>query len=147
MRALPNGFRWLLIAAWMMAALHVPALAAPLAAADEKKIQTVVQAQFDAFATDDATRAFSYASPEIRKMSGSAENFMAMVRTGYPAVYRPASVLFLKPEVADKEVTQRVQLIDAQGAGWLATYTMQQQKDKSWRIGGCSLQPHKGRMA
>ena len=136
---------WVLAA--MAALLHAWVLAAPIAAADEKKIQSVVQAQLDAFAADDAKRAFSYAAPSIRKMVGTADNFMAMVRQGYPAVYRPASVQFLKPESIDNEVVQRLQLTDGQGDHWIATYTMERQKDKSWRISGCTLAPQRGRMA
>lgn len=135
------------VVAAMAALLHAWVLATPIAAADEKKIQSVVQAQLDAFAADDAKRAFSYAAPSIRKMVGTADNFMAMVRQGYPAVYRPASVQFLKPESIDNEVMQRLQLTDGQGDNWIATYTMERQKDKSWRISGCTLAPQRGRMA
>jgi len=135
------------VVAAMAALLHAWVLATPIAAADEKKIQSVVQAQLDAFAADDAKRAFSYAAPSIRKVVGTADNFMAMVRQGYPAVYRPASVQFLKPESIDNEVMQRLQLTDGQGDNWIATYTMERQKDKSWRISGCTLAPQRGRMA
>jgi hypothetical protein len=79
---------------------------------------------------------------------GTAERFMAMVRSGYPVVYRPASVTFLVPEaLPDGTVVQRVQMTDARGTPWLATYTLQLQKDKSWRISGCDVQAHKGRVA
>ncbi len=146
----PFRYGWLLAVAWIALSLQGPAWGAGtgVAAGEEKMIRAVVQAQLDAFAADDAGRAFSYAAPNIRKMMGSAENFMAMVRAGYPAVYRPAAVLFLKPESGDGgDVVQRLQLTDAHGDTWLATYTMQRQKDKRWRIAGCTLQPHTGRMA
>ena len=124
----------------------ISAHAAGVSAADEKAIRAVVQAQLDAFAADDANRAFSFAAPSIREMFGTADRFMAMVRTGYPVVYRPASVAFLKPELIDGEVIQGVRMTDANGASWLAVYQMQRQPDKSWRIGGCQVVPSQERM-
>src|SRR5664279_3931122 len=74
------------------------ASAEPVAAADAKAIRVVIEAQLDAFAADDAKRAFSYAAPAIRAMFGTPERFLAMVRTSYPAVYRAAGAIFLAPE-------------------------------------------------
>ena len=67
-----------------------------------------------------------------------------MVRTGYPVVYRPASVSFLQPEPDAKEVVQRVHLTDGQGNAWLAVYRLQRQKDKAWRIAGCVVVAERG---
>ena len=122
--------------------------AAPLNAADEKSVRSVVEGQLAAFASDDAAKAYSFAAPNVREATGgSAANFMRMVREGYPVVYRPASVAFLKPEGQAGEAVQRVQLQDAKGESWLAVYTLQRQKDKSWRISGCVVLENKGRMA
>jgi Domain of unknown function (DUF4864) len=71
---------------------------------------------------------------------------MSMVRSDYPVVYRPASVAFLKAEGKDGDVIQRVQMVDASGDAWLAVYSLQKQKDKSWRITGCAVVENKGRM-
>ena len=108
-------------------------------AADAKQVRAVIQAQLDAFAGDDAVKAFSYATPALRAHFGSAENFIGMVRAGYPVVVRPASVAFLKPEFIDGVLVQAVQMSDASGAVWLAVYQMQRQRDKSWRIAGCDV--------
>ena len=124
-----------------------PVRAEALSAKDEKAVQAVVQSQLAAFAKDDADKAFSYAAPELRKSIGNSAAFMAMVKSGYPVVYRPASVAFLKPEGSGDEVIQRVQMLDASGVSWLAVYSLQRQKDKSWRISGCAVVDNKGRMA
>ena len=130
----------------------LPSHAEALSSQDEKALQTVVQSQLAAFAKDDADKAFSYAAPELRKSIGSSSAFMAMVKSSYPVVYRPASVVFLKPESTDTgaksgaEVIQRVQMLDASGASWLAVYSLQRQKDKSWRIASCVLLENKGRV-
>lgn len=116
--------------------------------ADMRDVRATVQGQLDAFAADDAAKAFSFAAPVVRERMGSPERFMAMVRAGYPVVYRPASVAFLIPDVlADGTAVQRVQMTDGRGDLWLATYTLQRQKDKSWRITGCDVQSNKGRVA
>ena len=135
-------YRWSLSMIFVWFAGTGATSAAEVSAADTAAIRAVVQAQLDAFAADDGKRAFSLAAPGIRKMFGNADRFMEMVRTGYPAVYRPASVSFLKPELAGAAmVIQGLRLTDASGASWRAVYQMQRQPDKSWRIGGCQVVP------
>ena len=121
--------------------------AAPFTAADEKTVRTVVEAQLAAFAKDDAVKAFSYAAPGVREAVGTADAFLTMVRRGYPVVYRPASVAFLKAEGKDDDVVQRVQMLDAGGNSFLAIYSLQRQKGNVWRITGCAVVENKGRMA
>ena len=137
---------WLLITAACSLALLVPAQAASFSAADEKNVREVVQGQLDALARDDADKAFSYATPNIRQAMGTASGFLAMVRDGYPVVYRPASVAFLKPEGQADQVIQRVHMLDAQGESWLAIYSLQRQPSNAWRITGCVVVKNKGRM-
>ena len=132
---------------WKKLLMLMPVRAQALSAKDEKAVQAVVQSQLAAFAKDDADKAFSYAAPELRKVIGSSAAFMAMVKNSYPVVYRPASVAFLKPEGSGSDVIQRVQMLDASGASWLALYSLQRQKDKTWRISGCTVVENKGRMA
>lgn len=134
-----------LLAAWLALLVAGPSAAATLSPADEKAVRTVVQAQLDAFAKDDAKKAWSFAATNVREMTGSPEGFMEMVRKGYPVVYRNTSVAFLKPETLQDQVIQKVQLVDASGDAWLASYALQRQKDKSWRITGCIVVENKGR--
>ena len=111
------------------------------------QVQAVVQAQLKAFAADDAALAFSYATPRIRKMFGNADTFLAMVRSSYPMVYRPASTSFFQPEKLDGAWVQRVQMSDAQGALWQATYSLELQRNGSWRINGCEVAASNARVA
>lgn len=138
---------WLLPAAFaaLLSALSAPAAA--FAPAHEKSVRAVVEAQLAALARDDAHRAFSFAAPNVRQAVGSAPAFLAMVQRSYPAIYRPSSVAFLKPEGRDGQAIQRVQVVDSDGDAWLAIYSLQLQKDKSWRITGCNIVANKGRMA
>lgn len=126
----------------LVAAVH----ASPLTPTDEKNIRATVQGQLSALARDDATRAFSFAAENVRQAVGTAPAFLALVRRNYPVVYRPASVAFLKPESRGEQVIQRVQMLDASGDAWLAIYSLQRQKNKSWRITGCAVIENKGHM-
>ena len=83
-------------------------------------------------------------APSIRERFGTPETFMAMVRTGYPVVYRPQSVQFEAPAVVDGEVIQPVRMTDADGQAWIAFYPMQRQADGAWRINGCQLERLRG---
>jgi len=107
--------------------------------ADAAAIRTVIEHQLDAFRRDDGNEAFGYASPAIQQQFGSVEVFMAMVRTGYPAVYRATQADFQAPRMIGDEVIQEVIVTGDNGASYLAVYTMEQQPDRSWRIDGCSL--------
>jgi hypothetical protein len=113
-------------------------------AADAKAVRAVIEAQLDAFRRDDAARAFSYAAPGIRATFGTAENFLEMVRTQYPAVYRPRSVAFETAVFAEGQVMQPVRFTDAEGRAWLALYPMLRDADGTWRINGCYLQRFTG---
>jgi hypothetical protein len=124
----------------------LPAGSSALSADDEKQIRTVVQGQLDALAKDDAVKAFSFAAPNVREAFRTAPRFLDMVQRGYPVVYRPASVAFLKVEGKDRLAFQRVQMTDQAGEPWLATYSLERQKNGQWRITGCSVTENRGRM-
>ncbi|CAN5916594.1 DUF4864 domain-containing protein [soil metagenome] len=141
--------RWLSAIAFLltMASAGTEAQATSLSSAEAKEVRAVVEAQLAAFEADDAKQAFSYAAPKIREMFGDADAFLSMVRSGYPVVYRHASVAFMVPELEGGEVTQAVRLVDAEGGAWIAVYRLEQQKDKSWRISGCQVVASEGREA
>ncbi|HEX2542329.1 MAG TPA: DUF4864 domain-containing protein [Caldimonas sp.] len=126
--------------------LHLPAAAQAAPAEQTKAMRAVIESQLAAFAADDAARAFSYAAPAIRHMFGTPDRFMAMVRTGYPVVYRPATVTFLAPQLLDGQWIQGVHMTDASGVLWLAVYRLERQADQSWRISGCEVRPASGKI-
>jgi Domain of unknown function (DUF4864) len=121
------------------------ASAAALAEGDARAVRTVIEAQLEAFAADDAERAYSYASPAIRTQFADAATFMAMVQSGYPMVVRPSSVTFFQPTLEDGVVLQKVQLRDRAGRLWQATYQLEQQAAVGWRINGCAVVPDSGK--
>jgi hypothetical protein len=106
---------------------------------DASEIRAVIHRQIDAFRRDDARGAFALVSPGVQQAFGTPERFLDAVRTGYRAVYRPASVSFLELVVMGDDVVQQVQVTDRAGSVWVAYYAMQRQKDGSWRTNGCHL--------
>ena len=112
---------------------------AELAAADRDAIEATISAQIEAFRRDDGEAAFAFAAPGIRAQFGDAETFMAMVRGGYAAVYRPRTVRFLALDMADGVPTQEVLVIGPDGSPYFALYMMERQADGNWRIGGVAL--------
>lgn len=112
----------------------------PARAQDAGAIRQVIEAQLDAFRRDDGARAFGYASPGIQGMFGTPETFMAMVRTGYPQVYRARRTQFEPVATEGGRIVQRVLIEGADGQPVVARYTMEQQADGSWRIAGCTIE-------
>lgn len=123
----------------LYAALIAAVLALP-AAAQEAPIQDTIQSQIEAFQADDFARAFTFASPTIKGMFGSPENFGAMVKQGYPMVYRPAEVQMMDLREVAGNLWQRVRITDQAGAGWLLDYMMVETAE-GWQINAVQILP------
>jgi hypothetical protein len=129
-----------LLAALLLFLLVVPgARAGGVSGADVVEIRAVIQRQIEAFRRDDARGAFALVSPEVRQTFGTPEKFLDVVRLAYRAVYRPSAVAFRDVLVMGEEVVQPVQITDVAGSPWLAYYSMQRQRDGSWKTNGCHL--------
>jgi len=107
-----------------------------LADADADSIRDVINQQIEAFRADDGERAFSFAAPVIRSKFGSADNFMTMVRTGYPDVYRPKAVEFRDLKRDGERLIQEVWFLGTGGDSTIGTYIMERQEDGVWKIAG-----------
>ena len=115
-------------------------LVAPALAADEiVAAQNVIRSQEQAFSRDDAAAAYSFAAPQIRRIFPNADIFMSMVQNGYAPVYRHRSFEFGEARAEGEWVAQRVHIVDENGQGWEALYTLEQQADGSFKITGCTL--------
>jgi hypothetical protein len=112
----------------------------PLSDADRAAIRDVIGRQVEAFGRDDGEAAFGFASPTIRRMFGSAEVFMDMVRQGYRPVYRPRVFDFREIVELHGQPAQKVHVIGPDGRPHTAFYPMTRLPDGSWRIDGCFLQ-------
>lgn len=105
-------------------------------------VRQVVESQLQAFAADDAGKAFALTDPALRtRFGGDAETFLATVRSQYPMVLRPASVQFLKPASDGVIALQKVRITDTEGSNWVLTYLLNRQQDHQWRIAGTIIEP------
>jgi hypothetical protein len=125
------------LAAMFLAA--VLGLSAPLEA-QEAPIQETIQSQIQAFQADDFARAFTFASPTIKGMFGTPENFGMMVKQGYPMVYRPAEVQMMELREVAGNLWQRVRITDQAGAGWYLDYMMVETAE-GWQINAVQILP------
>jgi hypothetical protein len=123
---------------------QAPPPATDVGAADRSAIRGVISEQMAAFRRDDAATAYGFATPNIQNMFGSPERFMAMVRDGYQAVYRPSEVGFGELVRIDGRLTQLVQVVGPDGVARTALYFMVRQPDGVWRIDGCVLTEGQG---
>ena len=110
------------------------------AAAQEEPIRNTIQSQIEAFQADDFPRAFTFASPTIKGMFGTPENFGAMVKQGYPMVYRPAEVQMMELREVAGALWQRVRITDQAGAGWYLDYMMVETPE-GWQINAVQILP------
>lgn len=106
---------------------------------DRAAIHDVIEAQLAAFQHDDGPLAFSYASPAVQEQLGTPEDFLDMVKTAFPSVYRPREVQFRKLEATGRGPVQAVFFIGPADEPMLGLFIMQKQSDESWKINGCIL--------
>jgi hypothetical protein len=121
-----------------LAALILSLSPAAAQTADRAGIESTIRGQIDAFLADDFTTAFTFAAPNIKGIFRTPENFGAMVRNGYPMVYRPSSVRMLEQREVAGALWQRVLVTDSQGRTHLLDYQMLQTPE-GWQINGVQL--------
>ena len=116
-------------------------LAATTATAqDADAIEDVIGGQLQAFNDRDVAEAWQYASPNIKQLFGSPDNFGMMVQQGYPMVWDNADVRFL--ELRDKSglIWQKIMIRDAAGGLHVLDYQMIETAN-GWQINGVQLLP------
>ena len=129
-----------ILTALTMLCLTLASLTTPSFAADPvSAARDAIRGQEQAFARDDTAAAYSYAAPQIRELFPQAENFMNMVRQGYPPVYRHKSFDFGETRNTGDSIEQDVRIVDADGVAWDALYTLQEQPDGTMKITSCTL--------
>ena len=113
-------------------------LAGAAAAQDQSAITATIQSQIDAFLADDFETAFTFASPNIKRIFGSSERFGMMVRQGYPMVWRPGSVRYLELEEKFGGLYQKVLITDGNGVPHVLEYQMIETAE-GWQINGVQI--------
>lgn len=103
-------------------------------------IRGVISGQIEAFEADDFALAFGFASPTIRRIFRTPENFGQMVRNGFPMVWRPSDVRFGTQVERGGKTYQPVFLRDQKGVGYVALYEMVKIGNE-WQINGVQVLP------
>ena len=107
--------------------------------ADEKAdIQSTISDQLRAFASDNFIEAFTHASPGIKDIFGTVENFSNMVKKGYPMVWRYNNFEFLNLEETPQGYSQIVRITDQNDKLFLLKYFMKNVAGM-WKISGVSI--------
>ncbi|WP_299727228.1 DUF4864 domain-containing protein [uncultured Tateyamaria sp.] len=117
------------------------ALAASMAGAawaQGTEIEGVISEQLEAFKTDNFAQAFEFASPNIRGIFQTPENFGRMVTQGYPMVWRPGEVTYLELREENGSFWQKVQIVDSEGRVHVLDYRMLE-TEAGWKINGVQL--------
>ena len=108
--------------------------------------KAVIEAQIEAMAIDDWSKAYSYAAPAIRKRFDSPQRFKKMVLKGYKIVYRPRSISFQGVENFGVAPGFVFHLIGTDGQAARVVYLMIKDEDEGWRIAGVQLFNIKGKI-
>lgn len=127
----------------LVGATPIPTTAQTTSEAATGSIESTIRGQIDAFVADDFARAFTFASPMIQGIFGTPENFGAMVRQGYPMVYRPATVRMMETREVAGNLWQRIMVTDQSGATHMLDYQMIK-VGEGWQINGVQLLPSVG---
>lgn len=123
----------------LYAILTTALLALPMQA-QEAPIQSTIQSQLDAFLVDDYAKAFTFASPMIKGIFGTPNNFGTMVQQGYPMVARHGAVQMLELRTVAGNLWQRVMITDTMGRTHLLDYMMIETAE-GWQINAVQLLP------
>jgi len=113
---------------------------------EKDKAKAVIEAQIEAMAIDDWPKAYSFASPDIRKRFGNPQRFKEMVLKGYKIVYRPRSISFQRVENFGVAPGFIFHMIGTEGQAARVVYLMIKDEDEGWRIAGVQLFNIKGKI-
>jgi hypothetical protein len=127
---------------FVYASLLFACVALPVAA-QQDPIQQTIRNQLEAFRSDDFSTAFSFASPTIKGIFVTPENFGSMVKNGYPMVAHPGAVRMLELRSVAGALWQKVMITDQAGRTHLLDYQMVETAD-GWQINAVQLLPEPG---
>jgi len=111
----------------------------PIAAA-----QAVISGQIAALLHNDAEKAYSFASPGIRSLYPSKDQFLDMVRKSYEPVYHAGNYAFGRSKLigGGEMVLQEVMISAREGKDWTAIYQMRLTDDGSYKVDGVRMIPN-----
>ncbi|MEN8917114.1 MAG: DUF4864 domain-containing protein [Octadecabacter sp.] len=108
--------------------------------AQDSSIENVIRDQLQSFNERDVAGAWEHASPMIKGMFGTPENFAMMVENGYPMVWDNTDVRFLDRTEFESLTRQEVQIQGPDGLFYILDYQMIETPD-GWQINGVQVIP------
>lgn len=118
-------------------------VAPPIVHAEDPALQaqSVISDQIKALMMDDAEKAYSYASPDIRMMYPDKNAFLTMVQKNYEAVYHAGNYAFGRSKLigGGEMVFQEVMITGPDGKDWTAIYEMRLMDDGSYKVNGVRM--------
>lgn len=115
-------------------------LLAGTATAQDISIEDVITNQLQAFNDRDIAEAWQYASPTIKGIFRTTENFGLMVENGYPMVWDNSDVRFLDRDEVGRRTRQEVQIQGPDGLFYILDYQMVETTD-GWQIDSVQVIP------
>ena len=115
-------------------------LLAGTATAQDISIEDVITNQLQAFNDRDIAEAWQYASPTIKGIFRTTENFGLMVENGYPMVWDNSDVRFLDRDEVGRRTRQEVQIQGPNGLFYILDYQMVETTD-GWQIDSVQVIP------
>ncbi len=109
-------------------------------AAQDASIEDVIADQLQAFNDRDVAAAWAHASPTIKGIFGTPENFGRMVENGYPMVWDNSDVQFLEQQTFDSRIRQEVQIKGPDGVFYILDYQMIE-TEAGWQINAVQVVP------
>ncbi len=101
--------------------------------------QSIIRSQINAFLNDDASAAYSFASPAIQGKFPNQNLFFEMVKRTYQPVYRPGNFAFGRNKVVGDQVIQEVLITGPDGKDWTAVYQLIKLPDGTYKINGVQI--------
>ncbi|PSH66795.1 DUF4864 domain-containing protein [Phyllobacterium brassicacearum] len=101
--------------------------------------QSIIRSQINAFLNDDASAAYSFASPAIQGKFPNQNLFFEMVKRTYRPVYRPGNFAFGRNKVVGDQVIQEVLITGPDGKDWTAVYQLIKLPDGTYKINGVQI--------
>lgn len=118
-------------------------VAPPIVYADDPALdaQLVISEQIKALMSDDAEKAYFYASPDIRMMYPDKNAFLTMVQKNYEPVYHAGNYAFGRSKLigGGEMVFQEVMITGPDSKDWTAIYEMRLMDDGSYKVNGVRM--------
>ncbi len=110
------------------------------ASSAQDAFDNVISDQLTAFQDRDIARAFTFASPAIKRIFGGPENFGIMVERSFPMIWDNASARFLAQRQEGGAIFQRVIVTGKDGRAFVFDYKMLE-TPQGWQIDGVDYVP------